>query len=167
MNGGIFFGKCYEKVFRECPFDGFGNAESPDRFDFSLGVAEGGNDLIIVERRPVKIGVRSLHDCIARHPEAGKEACTEQNDTEDRKITTGRPEDLPDVIFSDRRSYHSISSIGTGCGLISMPLTVPFLIWTTRSAMAVSALLWVMIMTVIPVFLPVSDRSFRMALPVS
>ena len=43
---------------------------------------------------------------------------------------------------------------------------MPFLTRITRSAMLVSALLWVMMITVMPVFRPVSCRSCKMALPV-
>ena len=48
-----------------------------------------------------------------------------------------------------------------------MELTLPFFIFMTLSAMGVRALLWVMTTTVIPLFLHISCRSFKMALPVT
>ena len=62
--------------------------------------------------------------------------------------------------------YHSISEILCGCSFRVSDTTVPFFTRITRSAMAVKALLWVMMMMVIPVFLPVSCKSCKMALPV-
>ena len=58
------------------------------------------------------------------------------------------------------------TSTGVGSGFVSLESTVPFLMRMTRSAMAVRAWLWVMTMTVRPVFRQVSCSSWRMVLPV-
>ena len=53
------------------------------------------------------------------------------------------------------------------CGLRFLTdSTVPFFTWITRSAMAVRALLWVMIITVMPSRRLITWRSLRIALPV-
>ena len=62
--------------------------------------------------------------------------------------------------------YHSISEMFWGCSFIVTDATVPFFTRITRSAMAVKAPLWVIMITVIPVFRPVSCKSCKMALPV-
>ena len=62
--------------------------------------------------------------------------------------------------------YHSISEISCGCSFRVVETTVPFFTRITLSAIEVRALLWVMMITVMPVFLPVSWSSLRMALPV-
>ena len=64
------------------------------------------------------------------------------------------------------RHYHSICSTGVGCSLRSMAATVPFLMWMTRSAMGVRAVLWVMTTTVMPSLRQVSWRSLSTSLPV-
>ena len=62
--------------------------------------------------------------------------------------------------------YHSILSTGTGSGFVSVLCTVPLLMWITRSAMAVSAVLCVMTMTVRPVWRQVSCNRRSTCLPV-
>ena len=62
--------------------------------------------------------------------------------------------------------HHSISAMFCGCSFCVTEKTVPFLTRITRSAIAVKALLWVMMITVIPVLRPVSCSSCKMALPV-
>ena len=64
------------------------------------------------------------------------------------------------------RIYHSILSTGVGAGFVSTAVTVPLLMWMTRSAIAVSAELCVMTMTVRPVLRQVSCKSFSTCLPV-
>ena len=64
-------------------------------------------------------------------------------------------------------SYHSIFSMDSGFGFVSILLTFPFLIRITRSAIGTIAVLCVMTMTVIPFCLQVSCKSLRMDLPVT
>lgn len=78
----------------------------------------------------------------------------------------GTPASQPVVPPMAGRRYHSISSTGVGCGLTCEDRTVPDLIRITRSAMAVRAWLWVMTMTVRPVWRQVSCSSFSTLLPV-
>ena len=54
-----------------------------------------------------------------------------------------------------------------GSGLAVISATFPLRIRITRSAMAVNAELWVMIITVFPVWRQVSCSSFKTALPVA
>ena len=63
--------------------------------------------------------------------------------------------------------YHSISSTGVGWSVRSTAATVPFLMWMTRSAMGVRAVLWVMTTTVMPCLRQVSWSSLRICLPVT
>ena len=69
-------------------------------------------------------------------------------------------------MFSSFRLYHSICSAGRGEEFVSIICTVPFFTCMTLSAILVSALLWVMTMTVFPEFRQVSHKSFSIALPV-
>ena len=131
--------------------------------------AEGRDQLEIEEDGLLQIVVRRQDDRVPRAPQARKKAGPQHNDSQDGQISSRRPKDRPERILAERglAFYHSISSMGMGFSFSSTALTVPFLTRTTRSAIAVRALLWVMMITVIPVSRPVSARSFRMALPVS
>ena len=83
-----------------------------------------------------------------------------------REVSAFNRRQLAQIILPPRAHYHSISSMGTGFSLTAMDWTVPFLIWMTRSAMAVSAELCVMMMTVIPFSRLCFCNSARICLPV-
>ena len=70
-------------------------------------------------------------------------------------------------LLSVKSRYHSISSTGVGWGLYSEASTRPLLMWITRSAMGVMAVLWVMTTTVMPRRRQVSWSSLRMDFPVT
>ncbi len=130
-----------------------------------LGEAQGGEQPEVVEAvlRQV-VQPRGHHGRLAG-AQPREEAYAQPHDGQNGQIA---PQALPDLPQggAQKRPYHSISSTGTGRSLISTPVTVPFFTWITRSAMAVRALLWVMMMTVIPFFRLIIWRSFKMALPV-
>ena len=103
------------------------------------------------------------------HLQTGEQSRTQGDDGDDGDVSAdgmadGLGQISPHHVLSSH--YHSISEISWGLGLTVTEATVP--LWTrmTRSAMAVRAALWVMMMMVMPVLRPVSCRSRRMALPV-
>ena len=106
----------------------------------------------------IRIGLAGGHHVHFCGTQAHKDACSQSNDHGDGNIAPqgfdNRPAEIPPHHISPH--YHSISAMSIGCSLISMLQTVPFFTRITRSAIAVRALLWVMITTVMPVFLPVS-----------
>ena len=77
--------------------------------------------------------------------------------------------DLPDCVGGQAifPLHHSISSTGVGCLLSCVLSTFPLLMWMTRSAMGVRAVLWVMTTTVMPSCRQVSWSSFKICLPVT
>ena len=130
-----------------------------------LRVAQGGHKLEVKELILCHVVDPCGHHGGLTQPQPGKEANAQGDDRQDRQVAAQALADLPQGGFQ-QRPYHSISSTGTGEGLISSEMTAPFFTWITRSAMAVRALLWVMMMTVIPRWRLMSWRSFKMALPV-
>ena len=102
------------------------------------------------------------------HQKAHKQPCTQGNNCSNGRISSeGLDNGLAQIsAHGISFHYHSISAIFCGCSFLVTEETVPFLTRITRSAMAVNALLWVMMITVIPVLRPVSCSSCKMALPV-
>ena len=98
-------------------------------------------------------------------PQPREKAYAQKHDGQDCQIPPQALPDLPPGAFQ-QRLYHSIASTGTGAALISSLVTEPFFTWITRSAMAVRALLWVMMTTVMPCWRLMSCKSCKMALPV-
>ena len=67
---------------------------------------------------------------------------------------------------ADARNHHSISATSTISRFNTMSATVPLFTVMIRSAMAVSAWLWVMTITVLPISRQVLCSNFSTALPV-
>ena len=102
-----------------------------------------------------------------RRLQAAEEAHAQRDDGKDRQKAPQRVPQLPQVIFSPRAAHHhSISSTGVGRSFVCMDCTVPFLMWITRSAIAVSAELCVMMTTVMPFLRLCACKSARICLPV-
>ena len=119
----------------------------------------------VIELLPVQIVPSGGHHGWLAGAQAREKAHAQPDDCQDRQITPHALADFPQA-GAEQRLYHSISSTGTGRSLTSTDVTVPFFTWITRSAMAVRALLWVMMMTVMPCFRLMIWSSFRIDLPV-
>ena len=92
------------------------------------------------------------------HQQTHEHTGAQSYDCNDCKIASQGFQNGLQQIFAHRifLHYHSISAIFWGFSLIFTDVTVPLRTLITRSAMAVSAPLWVMMITVMPVFRPVS-----------
>ena len=106
----------------------------------------------------VGISLTSGHHVRFGHFEAHKNTGTQSNDHGNGDVPSqglfyGTGQIRPHCISL---FHHSISEISIGCSFFSTDTTVPLRTRMTRSAMAVSAPLWVMIMMVMPVRRPVS-----------
>ena len=130
-----------------------------------LREAQGGEQAEVVEPLPVQVGHAGVHHGRLAHAQAGEKAHSQPHDGQNGQIAAQALADLPQG-GAQERPYHSISSTGMGRSLHSTEVTVPFFTWITRSAMAVRALLWVIITTVMPFFRLISCRSFKMDFPV-
>ena len=127
---------------------------------------------ICVENPQIKQGLRVYVILRRRHhvafggTQSHQKTGAQRNDRQNGQIPTQRLLNGAAEVSPHGPAHHSISETGWGVGLIRDSTTVPFFTRTTRSAMAVSAELWVMIKTVMPVLRPVSCSSFKMAFPV-
>ncbi len=130
-----------------------------------LRKAQGGQEAEVIELLCFQIGPPCKHHVWLAGPQARKKTYPQTYNGQNRQIPPKALADLPQG-RTKQRLYHSISSTGTGRSLISTEVTAPFFTWITRSAMAVRALLWVMIMTVMPFFRLMSCNSFKIDLPV-
>ena len=83
------------------------------------------------------------------HPQTGEEADAQPHNGQNGQKPPQTLPDLPQGGFQ-QCCYHSISSTLMGASLTASLTTMPFFTRMTRSAMAVRALLWVMIITVTP-----------------
>ena len=128
--------------------------------------AQRGNQAVVEQVVFLYVFVAGAHHGGAADAQAAKEAHAQRNDRQYGEITAPVLVDGPERGFFQRLHYHSISSTGTARSLTRSESTVPLLSSITRSAMAVRAELWVMMMTVMPLLRAVSCNSFRMALPV-
>ena len=128
--------------------------------------AERGNQAVVEQVVFPHVGVPGAHHCGAADAQAAEEAHAQRDDRQYGEIAAPVLFDGPERGFFQRLHYHSISSTGTARSLTRSESTVPLLSSITRSAMAVRAELWVMMMTVMPLLRAVSCKSFRMALPV-
>ena len=130
-----------------------------------LGKAQGGQQPEVKEPLLRQIAdPRGGHGGLAGAQPREKAHAQEYNG-QDRQVAAQTLPDLPQGALQ-QRLYHSSASTGTGAALISSLVTEPFFTWITRSAMAVRALLWVMMITVMPCRRLMSCRSCKMALPV-
>ena len=129
------------------------------------GKAQGGQEPEIIEFLLLQIFDSGSHHIRLAGPQSGEKADSQTHNGQNRQIASRALADFPQG-GAKQRLYHSISSTGAGQSLMSTDSTVPFFTWITRSAMAVRALLWVMMTTVMPFFRLISCKSFRMDLPV-
>ena len=130
-----------------------------------LGEPQGREEPEVVKFLLLQIFDPGGHHVRLAGTQSGEEAHPQAHDGQDRQIAPRALPYLPQG-GAKQRLYHSISSTGAGRSLMCADSTVPFFTWITRSAMAVRALLWVMMTTVMPFFRLISCRSFRMDLPV-
>ena len=147
---------------------GFGHAVHFRNRGHVLGLkAQGGQELIVEKGMLIQKHLGCFDHGRLGHLQPREEAGAQGNDAQDGQVPPQAAPDLPDKVFSCRPThYHSISWMGMGLGLVSMETTVPFFTWITRSAMAVRAELWVIMMTVMFCFRQVSCRRAKMAFPV-
>ena len=127
--------------------------------------------LHIHQYRSVIVGITGEPHIRLRCTDSRKKRHAQRYDKEDGKKSSGTFFNFSEKVFvrcfhMSRLSYHSIVSTGTGLLFTVIFDTFPFLIWITRSAIGAIARLWVISITVIPLFLQVSCRSFRIAFPV-
>ena len=120
----------------------------------------------------VKIGVPVIIARGAAHvggggQKSGQKARAQRHNGKNGEEPAEGPPHRPGALLEKRPLYHSICSTGTGEGLRSLLTIFPLLTRMTRSAMAVSAVLWVMTITVLPVERQVSCSSLRMLFPVT
>ena len=111
--------------------------------------AQSGHELEIIEAVLPEVGHPGGHHIRLGHPQPCKKSHAQPYNGKNRQIAAQTLADLPQGGLQ-HRPYHSISSTGTGLVLISSETTIPFFTRITRSAIAVRALLWVIIMTVMP-----------------
>ena len=130
------------------------------------GEPQRGDQLEIKQGLLVQVFLARSHHVRLADAQSGEESHAQSHNGQDRQIAAHALADLPQGGSKQRLNHHSISSTGTGWSLTSWEVTVPFFTWITRSAMAVRALLWVMMMTVMPFFRLMSWSSLRMDLPV-
>ena len=117
-----------------------------------LGQPQGGQHPAVHEPGAVVVPVGGVLHVRRGGPQARQEGHRQRGQHQDgQKAAEGVP-DLPDGVGGQAvfPRYHSISSTGVGAPLRSMAATLPFLMWITRSAMGVRAVLWVMTITVMP-----------------
>ena len=132
-----------------------------------VGKAEGTDQAEIVQVQFINIGICRLENGWFGNTQSGKKAHAQGNDGEDGEIAPERTTDTAQHRFPQHRLHHSISSTGVTFAFFSCRSTVPFFTEITRSAIAVNALLWVMMTTVMPVSRLVSCNSFKTCLPVT
>ena len=134
-----------------------------------VGNAKGGDDIAVHKSGAVKVVVGGVLHIGRRGPQAGQERHRQGGQHQNGQKPAESMPDLPEGVGEQAvfPLYHSISSTGVGCSLSSIFSTFPLLIWITRSAMGVRAVLWVMTTTVMPSCRQVSCSSFRICLPVT
>ena len=140
----------------------------PDDGDVLLGQTHGGKHSDIHQVGFIVVPVGGYPHIRGGGQKSRKEPDTQRGNGENRQKPADALPDLPKnhLCVGFLHSYHSILSTGVGSVFSSEETTVPLLIWITRSAIAVSAWLWVITITVRPVFRQVSCSSFSTALPV-
>ena len=110
---------------------------------------QGGEEAEVVEPLLLQIlDARGHHSRLAG-AQARKEPHPQPHNGQYRQVPPQALADLPQGGFQ-HSPYHSISSTGAGKSLVRTEITDPFFTWMTRSAIAVRALLWVMMMMVMP-----------------
>ena len=147
------------------------NQVHPDNAFGILHLIHGGKFLhilrapAVIAYRPDIVHILLVHELLTgrhhvslRHQKTGKQAGSQCNNRRNGDVPPKRFQNGLAQIGAHCISfhYHSISAIFCGCSFIVTEETVPFFTRITRSAMEVNALLWVMMIMVIPVFRPVS-----------
>ena len=153
------------------------------RFHVTVGKTEGGKQADIHHIGIVIISIRRFVHIGRRGDQSEQKAHAQRRNPEDRQqaaLHIPHPPEkhgrigglsrtvLPVLLFLFfHRRYHSICATGRGDSFRSQERIFPLLTRITRSAIAVSAPLWVMMITVFPVCRQVFCKRERMAFPVT